>query len=137
MPHLALVPPPPVPMGFPPLVTVDPWISPAAAQLTITPETPRVRVIGAAALRKRREREHSEDVRVLPVLAHTNDLAEALLLAGRLTETEALEPARVAEEASKVLAEWVHIWLASAQKPGRQNVTRDIPGWWLPAMFHG
>jgi hypothetical protein len=48
-------------------ITTHLVICPPAGQLTLQGHVPEVEVITAAALRKRREREHSEDVRVLDV----------------------------------------------------------------------
>jgi hypothetical protein len=84
---------------------------PPTARLILQAYAPKVKIITAAAIRKRREREHSEDVKVLDVRMHYYNLVEALLVSERLAEAEALDRAKVEAEASEILTEWVRRWL--------------------------
>ena len=66
---------------------------------------------GAARARRARAR-HRAGLTVYAVAAHEHQLAEALVRAGRLTDGEALERAKVEKELSRLVDDWANRWLA-------------------------
>ena len=64
-----------------------------------------------AALKKRRYRRRLRNgVIVLKIEAREAELAEAMLLAGRLTERQALDRAELARAAGDMVREWCERW---------------------------
>ena len=70
------------------------------------------RVREAEARRKRLERERGRRKEIaLPARSIRLDDIEALTRAGRLSEDEALDPGKVADEVVEVFHEWAAYWL--------------------------
>ena len=71
---------------------------------------------GAERQRRARERRR-RGVVSFHIEAHEHRLAEALIVSGRLTDTQALERRQIEHELAKLVEDWIHRWL--------QTVTRD------------
>jgi hypothetical protein len=64
-----------------------------------------------AAVRQRRSRSRrTRGMIMLRVEVHEHSIAEALIVAGRLTDAEALCRGRVERELAKVIQEWASRW---------------------------